>query len=621
MHLAVGLVALLATVLAGTVVSHRIRVPEPLLLLFVGTAVGYLPFVPDVELSPEFVLLGLLPPLLFAAAVNSSLVDFRSMFASIGMLSVGLVLFTAVGVGLVTWGLLPVPVAAAFALGAVVAPPDAVAATAVARRIGLPRRVVTLLEGESLVNDATAIVTLNTAIAAITTQVTVGHVAVSFLISAVGGVAVGTVVALVVNRLLPLMPETSNAVGLGLLCPWLAYLPAEHIHASGVLATVTCGLLIAFKAPYRQTAITRVSNRINWNTIQFALENTVFLLMGLQVKNVVTDLEASSLGWRTITVALIGIVAAVLLLRPLWILGGRALLAGKSALGWKEVTVMSWAGMRGVVTLAAAFVLPAETPHREVLVAAALVVVGGTLVLQGATLPWLARRLSVQGPDVREDALQEAQIMQSAARAGLEVLENLRDDPRHQLDHDMAEELRLRSDRRVNAIWERLGTGVDDALPPNEVYRRTRLKMLTAEREEVLRIRNTGGAEHEVLDGILYSFDIEESTLESTPDSGMTDPSTELRTPSTVAQCCEHLDEVAKRPEPDSPTEYCAACREEGLQPVHLRKCMNCGAIGCCDSSPGQHATRHHEQTGHPVMRSYEPGEMWRWCFVDEVLS
>ena len=622
MHIAVGVVALLSAVLIATVLSRRSGLPEPLVLTLVGVVGSYLPFVPQVELTPDFVLIGLLPPLLFAAAAGTSLVDFRSQIIPIGMLSVGLVLFTALGVALVAWWLLPIPFAVAFAVGAVVAPPDAVAATAVARNIGIPRRVVTLLEGESLVNDATAIVSLRTAILAITGTVTVAHVAVSFLVSAIGGVVIGLAVAYAVNRLLPRLKDVSTSVLLGLLSPWLAYLPAEQLEASGVLAVVVAGLLIAHKAPYRQNALTRISNRINWRTIQFVLENTVFLLVGLQVRGIIDGLVRSELGWPTILASLVGILVAVLFLRPLWMFVLQALThRGSNHLGWKDIAVASWAGMRGVVTLAAALILPAQTPHREVLVAAALVVVGGTLLLQGATLPWLARRLKVQGPDPRQDTLQEAQILQVASRAGREYLETMRKDPEHNLDDALAAELRSRSERRVNAVWEALRTDAGEGEPPSETYRRARLTMLRTEREEVLRIRDEGAADHQVLQRVMTALDIEESMLDSVEERSRQLHDAEIHTPRMISEACGHLDEALSRPDPDPQSWQCLDCLAEGTIPVHLRMCMTCGHVGCCDSSVGLHSTRHHQETQHPVMRSFESGERWCWCYVDELLD
>lgn len=233
MEIALSLVVLVTIVLVVAAVARRIAFSEPLLLIAVGLACSYVPFFPELELTPELVLVGLLPPLLYAAATRTSLIDFKANRRPIGLLSIGLVVFTTVGVGLLVWWILPVPLAVALALGAVVAPPDAVAAAAVARRVGLPRRIVTILEGESLVNDATAIVTLRTAIAAIAGSVSLGQISFEFAVSALGGVAIGFVVALVVARVRYFIKDDLTDVAVSLLTPWIAYLPAEQIHWAG----------------------------------------------------------------------------------------------------------------------------------------------------------------------------------------------------------------------------------------------------------------------------------------------------------------------------------------------------------------------------------------------------
>ncbi len=234
MDTALTLVSLLAIAVAVSAAAGRMGVSAPLLLIVVGIGGSYVSFFPTFELTPEIVLIGLLPPLLYAAAIRTSLVDFHANRRPIALLSVGLVIFTTVGVGLLVWKLLDVPLAVGLALGAVVAPPDAVAATTIARRIGLPRRVVTILEGESLVNDATAIVTLRTSIAAIGGTVSVWQVGAGFVVSAVGGVLIGLLVALVIGKIRKLIEDEVTDVAVSLLTPWIAYLPAEEIHIPGV---------------------------------------------------------------------------------------------------------------------------------------------------------------------------------------------------------------------------------------------------------------------------------------------------------------------------------------------------------------------------------------------------
>jgi CPA1 family monovalent cation:H+ antiporter len=621
--LALTLLAVVATVTAVAGLSRRLGVSAPLALIVTGVVGSYLPFIPEPRLSSEVVLVGLLPPLLYAAAIRTSLVDFRANKAVIGSLSVGLVVFTALGVGVVAWWLLPVPFAVAFALGAVVAPPDAVAATAVARRIGLPRRLVTILEGESLVNDATALVSLRTAIAAFTATaaVSLGSVALDFGWAVLGGVAFGLAAAVVVGAVRHFVEDPVIDTSLSFMTPFLAYLPAEELHSSGVLAVVVAGLLLSHRSPVLQSAASRTSERINWATLQFLLENAVFLMIGLQMRRIVAGVATSDLGLGLILGASAAVLLTVMVLRPVWVfpLSWVAPRIGGGTGGpvpWQHTTVLSWAAMRGVVTLAAALVLPPQTPHRDVLVFIAMVVTVGTLLVQGLTLPWLARRLGVRGPDVREDALAEATILQQAVAAGLKVLDAV-----PEIDRDTAERLRQRAEDRTTAAWERLGRGRDDENEtPSEAYRRARLLTLAAERAELLRLRDAGAADHHVLSTVMVQLDIEESLLERLEDRSEAIRDTPLHAPESLAAACKHLEKY-RRPVPPLTPQGCPDCEREGLVPVHLRLCLACGNVGCCDSSVGRHAERHFTETGHPVIRSFEPGEAWRWCYVDEVLG
>ena len=541
MHLALTLLAVVGTVTVVAGLARRVGVSAPLVLIVTGVVGSYLPFIPEPQLSSEVVLVGLLPPLLYAAAIRTSLVDFRDNRGVIAGLSVGLVLFTALGVGVLAWWLLPIPFAVAFALGAVVGPPDAVAATAVARRIGLPRRLVTILEGESLVNDATALVSLRTAIAAFTVAgaVTLGSVALDFAWAVAGGVAIGVAVAVAVGAVRKHVRDPVIDTSLSFMTPFLAYLPAEGLHASGVLSVVVAGLLLSHKSPVLQTAASRMSERINWSTVQFLLENAVFLMIGLQMRRIVSAVAASELGLGLILGSSAAVLAAVMLLRPVWVFPLRWVaprLGGGGAEGpspWSHNAVLSWAGMRGVVTLAAALVLPPQTPHREVLVFIAMVVTVGTLLLQGTTLPWLARRLGVRGPDRREDALAEATLLQSAVAAGLRALDAI-----PEIDESTAQKLHQRAEDRTTAAWERLGRHREDENEtPSEAYRRARLHTLTAERAELLRLRDSGAADHQVLTAVMAQLDIEESMLERLEERDAADREGMLRGPQTDAAC------------------------------------------------------------------------------------
>src|SRR5688500_15430504 len=267
MHLVLTLVGIVATVIAVAGICSRLDLPSPLVLIAVGVIGSYLPFVPDVALEPEMVLLGLLPPLLYAAAIQTSLVDFNANRRAILLLSVGLVVFTTLGVGAIVHELIPgISWPVSFAIGAVVAPPDAVAATTIGRRIGLPRRIVTILEGESLLNDATALVALRTALtAAVAWHVVVGD----FLVAAGGGLLVGLLFFVVIGLVRKHVTDPVLDSGLSFLTPFAAYVVAEETHASGVISVVVAGLLLGHKSPILQTAQSRIAERMNWRSIAF----------------------------------------------------------------------------------------------------------------------------------------------------------------------------------------------------------------------------------------------------------------------------------------------------------------------------------------------------------------
>lgn len=607
---------LVASVLLITEAARRLRVSAPLLLLAVGAAGSYLPFVHVPELEPELVLVVLLPPLLYAAALNTSLIDFKNYRAPIGWLSIGSVLFTTAGVGLVAAWLLPIPWAAAFALGAIVAPPDAVAATAVARQAGLPRRVVTILEGESLVNDATALVSLRTAIAGLMATVTVIEVGIDFAAAVAIGIGAGYLVGKLATLVFRQISETMIVTAMSFLVPFFAFALAETFHASGVLAVVTSGLIVGHVTPVVKSAPARIASWMNWGTVQFVLEHLVFLLIGLQTKQILAEANEFPVGNGWIALTATVVLVTTMALRLIYILGIRRFLGQRHRrLPWQESAIIGWAGMRGVVTLAAALTLPTITPMRPVLVLIALVVTAGTLFIQGLSLPWVARRLRLRGPDPREDALQVVMVSQRAARSGLaEAARQARPG-----DEGLLRELAEHSKQRIDGMWERLGhrPGEDVSSETRGMaYRRLRMASLQAERDTVIQLRNQGFADAAVLAQVLAELDIEESMLNtretaereiraSRPDQSLDAP-------------CPHLGATTSEIDVLAHGE-CVDCLAQKTEPVELRMCLTCGQVACCDSSPGQHAALHFRRTGHPVMRSIEPGERWRWCYVDNL--
>jgi monovalent cation/hydrogen antiporter len=619
---ALEILALVVAVAVVAAAARRLGLSAPLVLVVVGVVASLVPGVPSYHVDPDLVLIGFLPPLLYAAALRTSLVDVRANRQAIGILAVGAVAFTTVLVGLVAWAVVPgLPLAAALALGAVVSPPDAVAATTIARKVGMPRRTVAILEGESLLNDATALVALRSAIAAIAATVSVWEVGADFVLAAGGGVVLGLALAAGLAAARRRVQDPVLDTTLSLVAPFLTYLAAEAVGASGVLAVVIVGLFLGHKSPALQSASSRLAEQTNWRTITFVLENAVFLLIGLQVSDVVRNAVDGDLSASRLVAVCAAVLAATLLTRIVWVFAatasyryGTAAMRAK-AWSWSHATLVGWAGMRGVVTLAAAFVLPDDTPHRDVLVLAAFAVVGGTLLINGTTLPALVRRLDLPGPDPAEDALEEAALLSKATRAGLARLDELKsegDDP------SVIDRLEERARSRADAAWERLGAPSEDETP-SESYRRLRQEMLHAERRVVLEARDTGKVDDEVLRDVLNLLDSEESLLDRLEDKGST-VERELVARIDRVEACGHLTEAPVSVRPGTP-EGCEECLRNGTQWVHLRLCLSCGHVGCCDSSRYRHGDAHFRDTGHPVMRSFETGEAWRWCYVDERLG
>lgn len=615
MHVAMLLVAIATAVLGCMIVAERLDVPAPFVLIVVGVAGSYT--LPPVHLSAQVVLLGLLPPLLYAAAVQTSLVDFAANKRPILFLSVGLVAFTAAGVAVVAHALvagLSWPLA--FAIGAVVAPPDAIAATAVGRRIGLPRRITTILEGESLLNDATALVLVRTALGVAAGEaVSAWHVALDFVLAAGGGAVVGFVAFVIVARIRRLVRDYVTDAAVSLIIPFAAYIGAEEIHASGVIAVVVAGLLLGHLAPRLQTAQARIAERLNWRTIAHVLENVVFLLIGLQARTILDEAHLSNMSDGAIAIACAATLATVIVLRLIWVVVVRYAITRPGidpSTGqkppWTSTFVLAWAGMRGVVTLAAAFLLPTgeSDPLRAVLITIAFAVVAGTLLLQGATLPWVARRLKVPPPDPAADALARARLLQKAADAGEAAL-----DAEEYDDHyGVRAELLAGLEARTRAAWARLGVQQDSESPAETMSRLRRL-MIHAERKQVLEVRSSGRVPSPVVADVLAQLDVEEAALDTS------DRARARMSQGSARATCVDLERTA--PLEDARASACEECQPLGHTWVALRRCLTCGHVGCSDSSGGAHAAAHFRATGHVVAQSAEPGEHWRWCYLHQM--
>jgi monovalent cation/hydrogen antiporter len=513
------LLALIAGALAVTWVCRRLDVSAPLVLVVVGIAASFLPGVPVVTIDPEIVMLLVLTPLLYSAALQSSYRGIRANKRPIGLLAVGLVGFTTLVVGYATWWLLPeLGLAAALVLGAVIAPPDAVSALAVGRRLGLPRRMMTILGGESLINDATALTLFRVFVAAAAgTGVTLLAGIGMFLLAAVGGTAIGLATGWVVHRIRRRLGDAEVESALGLVVPFAVYLLAELAHTSGVLAVVVAGLYLGYRGPDSGYA-TRLQEQAVWQASDTILESVVFALIGLQLTGVLA--QAGDIGPLLVTGVLLTL--ATVLARIVWVFPStyipRLLFRGIRDRDpyprWQVPAVVSWSGMRGVVTLAAAFAIPPELPGRETIVFLAFFVTVGTLLLHGLTLPAMINRLGVRDRSVQADTLAEAQAQYDAVQASIGRLDELIGDDADASVRHTAEKLRRFAQLSANSVWEQLGRPEsENGESPAATYRRLRREMLAQERAAFVDRRDSGQIDDEVLRRVQRRLDLEEAML------------------------------------------------------------------------------------------------------------
>ncbi|NUR67180.1 MAG: Na+/H+ antiporter, partial [Streptomyces sp.] len=511
------LLLLVAGSAAIAAAARRTPVPAPLLLVAAGLVFSYVPGVPEYTLDPEIVLPLVLPPLLHSAATDSSYLDLRAQMRPVALLSVGYVLFATLAVGWAAYRIVPdLSLTGALVLGAVVAPPDAVAATAVARRVGLPSRITTILQGESLVNDATAITAYRVALAAAVGEGAswAGGIG-EFLLAAIGGVVVGLVLMVPIHWLRTHLKEPLLQNTLSLLIPFVAYAAAEQFHASGVLAVVVVALFLGHRA-WEVDFATRLQEDAVWKMVAFVLESSVFALIGLQLPVVLKGLgeyEGVSAAWYALAVFLVVVASRFIWVYPATFLP-RALSARirerEENPTWKAPFVIAWAGMRGVVSLAIAFSIPEHLdggepfPGRNLILFLTFTTVIGTLVVQGVTLPPLIRLLKLPGRDAQAETLAEANAQAQASRAAERRLDELLSDERNTLPPPLADRLRTVLERRRNAVWERLGavnpvTGetVDDT------YRRLSGEMISAERTVFVKLRDGRYIDDEMLRTLL----------------------------------------------------------------------------------------------------------------------
>ncbi|MGN5240290.1 MULTISPECIES: cation:proton antiporter domain-containing protein [unclassified Rhodococcus (in: high G+C Gram-positive bacteria)] len=549
-----------ASIVSVAAFSKRLGLAAPLMLVVFGTILSFVPGVPDVDIEPELILAGILPPLLYSAAVTMPAQDFRRNFKAISGLAVLLVIVTTAGAGVLFHLLIPdLGWAVCFALGAIVSPPDAVAATAVGRKLGLPSRLLTVLEGEGLVNDASALVLLRSAIAAMAGAVSLWQVAGDFLLSVVVATVIGIVVGIVNVRVRAWFEDSVLNTAVSFVIPFVAFVPTEHLGASGVLAVVVAGVVTGHLGPRYLRAEDRITEETNWRTVAFLLESAIFLIMGLSLEHLLDEVQDA--GLPTGHGLLIGLVATVFVIavRMLFVVPlvavlkrderkaaeirpllerrrerlaqhpdesglhprRRAMVTRRfdrasadmdflvtETLGWRSGVVLAWSGMRGAITLAAAQSLPHDTPYRAELVLIAFVVAVTTLLLQGLTLPMVIRWVKVPGDDPARLRDEYGRLLSELAYSGEQAL------AAGAADADPEVLDRVRSDSLIGKR-ESLGTTPDPVRDTRrEEYLRLRLLTIEAERRALLAVRDRGTYSSQTLNAAQRRLDIEETRLQ-----------------------------------------------------------------------------------------------------------
>jgi monovalent cation/hydrogen antiporter len=518
------MVALLLAVVLLATVARRIGVPYPILLVIGGLLLALVPQVPQVQLNPELVLLLFLPPLLYSAAADMSWRDFRRHKRAIGQLSIGLVLVTMLAVAFTIHYLVPgLPWAVAFVLGAVLSPTDAVAASAIASRLGLPRQITAIIEGESLVNDASALVAYRFAVLAVSTGVfSLGRATLSFVWVALGGVGVGLLGGWILIQVSSRIRDPFILILFTLVTPYLVWLPAEALGVSGVLSAVTAGLFIGYRSPSVLKAEARIPLYAVWDTWVLLLNGLAFILLGLQLDTVLDGLTSM----RFLSMLGLGLLISlvVIVVRIVWVFP-TAYLPRKliPAIGRADpmpppsaLFVIGWAGMRGVVSLATALALPltkadgSPFPYRGELIFLAFVVVLVTLVGEGLTLGPIIKLLGLNG-DGGEAEREEQAARLAVVKAGQARVRALLQEP--WLPRSRADALESSLDARRIRLEAKVAQGGDAEKGTGEGYRRLMRELIDAQRKELVRLHDSGAIGDEVLHRIEFQLDVEEARV------------------------------------------------------------------------------------------------------------
>jgi monovalent cation/hydrogen antiporter len=519
-HEQLQLLGLLAALGALLALAPTLRLPVPILLVLGGVVLGFVPGLPRLELPPDLVLVAVLPPLLYSAAFFTSLRDLRQNLRPISFLSVGLVAATMAGVAVVAHEWIGLSWAVAFTLGAIVSPTDALAATEIAGRLGVPRRLVAVIEGESLVNDGTALVLYKTAVAAaVAGSFSLFDAGGRLLLNVVGGIAIGLAVGFVVRHVRRRLDDPPIEVALAVLTGYLAYLPAAAAGVSGVLAAVTVGVYMGWYTPELTTFRTRLSGDAFWEILVFLVNGLLFVLVGLQLRSIVDSVTGSTS--RSLVGDALLVCAAVVVIRilavpvfayvPRWAFPRIRERDPYPPIG--VTFVLSWAGIRGAVSLAAALALPTDFPERDLIIFLTFAVIVATLVVQGLSLPLVIRLLGVVGGDDGADR-EDAKARIKAAEAALARLEEIVAE--RDVHPQTAENLRRAYGFRRNRFRERLDGEADGSLEArSSAYQRLRHELLDAERNAVTALRNAGVINDDVMHRVWRDIDLEAARLDA----------------------------------------------------------------------------------------------------------
>ena len=525
-HIELVIFGLLVAIAALAVLARLVRVPYPVTLVVGGAVIGFLPGVPSVELDPELVLLIFLPPLLYGAAFFTSVRDLRRNAKPIAMLSIPLVLVTMAAVAVLAHQVVGLAWGPAFVLGAIVSPTDAVAPAEIMRRIGAPRRLITIVEGENLTNDWTALVLYRFAIAAVVTgEFSAWEAIPKFIGTGVGGVALGLVVGRIIREVRARIDDPPTEITISILSGYAGYLPAEELGLSGVIAAVTVGLYMGWHTPQLTTPLMRLQGVAIWEILTFILNAVLFLLVGLQLPTVLDGLSGNTAGELILWALLVS--GVVIVVRLLWMsLIPYAVRMSDRRISQEplptrappaERLIVGWAGMRGSVSLAAALAIPLLTdagdpfPDRGLVVFLAFSVILVTLVGQGLTLGPLITRLGVVDDGIEER--EERVARQRVAEAGLARIEEL--GAPDWIKSESVERARMMLDyrrRRFGALVEGDGDGYE---ANTSAWRRLMYELYDAQREELVGLRNRGDISDEVRRRIERDLDLEQSRLEN----------------------------------------------------------------------------------------------------------